>query len=281
MSDEWIKMRCNLADDPAVIAIASAVRTSEAEVVGLLHRLWSWADQHTPDGCAKGVNAAWVDRHVGKRGFAAAMAAVSPPWLEIVSTGIIFPHFETHNGTPAKRRAQDQKQKAWERRNGRREDVPPDKRRKKVRKMSSSDEDENKTLGGPEVEVEVELKDLKNIVGLAPDATPLASAEPKINGHNQASDDRRDLAEGVLEFLNLKAHRRFRPVPANVDPIVARFKEGFTPLECRQVVVKKIREWGHDEKMEEFIRPKTLFNRTNFANYAGELVPDNGAQDAA
>lgn len=151
-------MRCNVCDDPAVIAIACAVKISEAEVVGLLHRLWSWADQHTPDGFAANVGAAWVDRHVARKGFAAAM--VSSNWLEIDGSGITFPHFERHNGKPAKRRAQDAKQKEWERNNGQREDVPPDKRlyknRTNVGKMSSCEEDGLRTSAGLEVEVEVE-----------------------------------------------------------------------------------------------------------------------------
>lgn len=78
-------------------------------------------------------------------------------------------------------------------------------------------------------------------------------------------------AREVLDFLNLKTGRSYQPVPANLDLIVARLKEGATAIQCRQVIAKKAREWGGDEKMDEFLRPKTLFSRTNFAQYQGEL----------
>ncbi len=58
---------------------------------------------------------------------------------------------------------------------------------------------------------------------------------------------------------------------ANLEMIAARLKDGSTVAEMRQVVAKKCREWATDEKMESYLRPKTLFNRTNFANYQGEL----------
>ena len=104
MAGDWIKMRVNLTSDPAVIGIACALAISEHEVVGLLHWLWTWADQHTEDGNARGVNPAWVDRYSGKPGLAKAMTDVG--WLDSDDDGIHFPNFERHNGSPAKQRAQ-------------------------------------------------------------------------------------------------------------------------------------------------------------------------------
>ena len=77
--------------------------------------------------------------------------------------------------------------------------------------------------------------------------------------------------KAILSFLNEKTGRKYKPVPANLNLISARLKE-YTETELRQVVAKKCREWGKDDKMAEYLRPKTLFNATNFANYAGELV---------
>ncbi len=83
-------------------------------------------------------------------------------------------------------------------------------------------------------------------------------------------------ARDILQFLNAKAGRAFPALDANLDLIVARLKEGATAAQCRQVIAKKTREWGGDEKMAEYIRPKTLFSRTNFAQYVGELVVTDG-----
>lgn len=76
----------------------------------------------------------------------------------------------------------------------------------------------------------------------------------------------------VLNFLNEKTGRAYRPVKANLDFIVGRLKDGATETELRQVIAKKTREWKGDPKMDICLRPKTLFNATNFAQYQGELL---------
>ena len=76
----------------------------------------------------------------------------------------------------------------------------------------------------------------------------------------------------ILEFLNAKTGRAYKPVAANLEMIRNRLKEGYTVAELRQVVAKKCREWGTDEKMAIYLRPATLFNKTNLAQYSGELV---------
>jgi uncharacterized phage protein (TIGR02220 family) len=81
-----------------------------------------------------------------------------------------------------------------------------------------------------------------------------------------------DPAREILEFLNQKAHRRYRPTASNLRMIRARIKEGFTPEELRQVVAKKCREWRDNPKMNQYLRPATLFNATKFSNYSGELL---------
>src|SRR3972149_6486467 len=103
MAGDWIKMRVDLAEDPAVIAIAAATGLAEDHVVGKLHRLWSWADQQTTDGDAASVTDKWIDRHVSCTGFAQAMQAAS--WLIVSVGGIRFPKFDKHSGKTGKRRA--------------------------------------------------------------------------------------------------------------------------------------------------------------------------------
>jgi hypothetical protein len=85
------------------VSIAAALDMSEDEVVGKLHRLWSWADRHTTDGTAPGITAKWVDRYIVS-GFSAAMLAVG--WLRFTETGVEFPGFDKHNGDSAKRRGE-------------------------------------------------------------------------------------------------------------------------------------------------------------------------------
>ena len=107
MSGDWIAMRCNLATDPAVISIAAATKKSEDLVVGKLHRLWAWADQHALNGDANGVTLSWVNRHVGVRGFAEAMGDAG--WLVKHEEGISFPNFNRFNSNSGKARLQTAK----------------------------------------------------------------------------------------------------------------------------------------------------------------------------
>jgi len=103
MAGDWIKMRNDLAEDPAVIAIAAAVGIDEDHVVGKLHRLWAWADKQTRDGNALGVTYAWVDRYLSVEGFALAMQRSA--WLLLRDGILTFPNFDRHNSQSAKARA--------------------------------------------------------------------------------------------------------------------------------------------------------------------------------
>lgn len=86
-------------------------------------------------------------------------------------------------------------------------------------------------------------------------------------------------AVDVLDFLNQKACRTYRPVDANLKLIEARLKSGATLLDCKQVIARKVREWKGDLKMEKYLRPETLFNATKFEQYVGELVlPESEAR---
>ena len=80
-----------------------------------------------------------------------------------------------------------------------------------------------------------------------------------------------DPAREILEFLNKKTGRHYRPVVSNLRMIRSRIKEGYTADELRQVVAKKCREWRNDPVMNQYLRPATLFNATKFAQYSGEL----------
>lgn len=111
MANDWIKMRMNLADDPAVIGIAARLKLDRFAVVGRLHTLWSWADEHSADGFLPHITAEVIDAKVDKRGFAAVMAAPGVAWLIISADGVTFPKFDRHNGASAKKRALDMDRK--------------------------------------------------------------------------------------------------------------------------------------------------------------------------
>lgn len=150
MAADWIKMRTDLAGDPAVIRIRRATGLDADAVVGKLHRLWSWADAHTADGFASGLDAEWVDEFAGCDGFAAAMSSAG--WLEVNESGVRFANFERHNGQPAKVRAL--RKTRMERFRGARSatDAPLEKRREEKR------EEKNTEIPAAQVATDVSAK---------------------------------------------------------------------------------------------------------------------------
>ena len=113
MAGDWIKIRTNLATDPAVKAIARALKLDPFSVVGRLHAFWAWADQHTNDGEIPWMTFEDIDDVADKRGFAAQLAAIG--WLEQLENAVRLPHFERHNGDSAKRRAMEMEKKRRQR----------------------------------------------------------------------------------------------------------------------------------------------------------------------
>jgi uncharacterized phage protein (TIGR02220 family) len=104
---------------------------------------------------------------------------------------------------------------------------------------------------------------------LADAPSPSPSPESTSKALSGRPDVRQQAAE-ILDFLNAKTGRKYKPVKANLSMIEARLRD-FPADDIRAVIVTKCREWGNDEKMADYLRPKTLFAASNFANYEGQL----------
>jgi uncharacterized phage protein (TIGR02220 family) len=92
-----------------------------------------------------------------------------------------------------------------------------------------------------------------------------------VNGYKAKAVD-------VLGYLNKITGAHFQPRASSLAPIEARLKEGYSAERLKEIALLKAEQWGKDEKMAEFLRPKTLYNATNCANYDGIL--ENGVDDA-
>jgi hypothetical protein len=105
----WIKIRTNLATDPAVAAIGIITKMHPRQVVGCLVSVWCWADPLTADGAIPHATERLVDDIAGKRGFASAMIGVQ--WLAVSTDGIKFPNWDRHHSQSAKARAGESERK--------------------------------------------------------------------------------------------------------------------------------------------------------------------------
>ena len=70
----------------------------------------------------------------------------------------------------------------------------------------------------------------------------------------------------ILSFLNETAGKSFKPVESNLKFIRARLSE-HPPETLKQIIQVKSFEWKDDFKMNEYLRPETLFNPTKFQTY--------------
>jgi uncharacterized phage protein (TIGR02220 family) len=258
----WIKFDKDLVNDPRVLRAAEDLSQnytmsretgggngfsvgsdlSEKEtidvmrnaVIGALVTLWVYADTHITDGDVLRVGVPAIDQLVGIEGFC---AAVGPEWIEEINYGTFtrLPGYCEKNGLLSKEK----------RRTSNAERQRKYRERHNAKRNAVSNAVSNKHVTPLDQDLDQKTK---SIVRLKPDAVQ------------------------VLNFLNEKTGRNYEPVPANIELIVARLKEGATVDDCRAVVAKKCREWSADEKMSEYLRPATLFNRTKFAQYRGELT---------
>lgn len=114
MAADWIKMRVELQTHPKVVRILSATRSDKFRVIGGLHAVWSVFDAHSEDGFLHGYTPETLDHIIGWEGFSSAMVLVG--WLNFDGKETLCcPDFIEHNGSSAKRRAEDSKRKRGQR----------------------------------------------------------------------------------------------------------------------------------------------------------------------
>lgn len=90
----------------------------------------------------------------------------------------------------------------------------------------------------------------------------------------ESSSNHRAEALELLQFLNAKANRSFRPVDSTLRPIIARLGSGVSVQDCKGVIARQVRLWK-DTEMVKYLRPETLFNATKFESYLGQNRPES------
>lgn len=109
----------------------------------------------------------------------------------------------------------------------------------------------------------------KNVtVACNPSNQPNLSNQP--NQPIKALSSCLDLDAPIL-YLNEKTKSKFDPKnKATIRLVKARYNEGRTLDDFKNVIDKKCSEWLTNEKMLPYLRPSTLFNATNFENYINQ-----------
>jgi len=114
MAGDWIKMRIDLMEDPAVMQMADELGIREEAIVGYCHALWSWVSRQCHADTVTGVTLASLGRRINLPGFPELMCDVG--WLEYDESGdrpvIRIPNWDRHLSQSAKKRANDANRQA-------------------------------------------------------------------------------------------------------------------------------------------------------------------------
>lgn len=117
----------------------------------------------------------------------------------------------------------------------------------------------------------------KEIVEQSP--TPCPSGQVPINGigHVEPAAKANGVPRGkeltevcaeVLGLLNQRAGRDFKPTTEEYRRLIkARLAQGYTKDDLALVVIGQAAKWAGDEKMAEYLRPDTLFAKSNCRKY--------------
>lgn len=266
MAGDWIAFECATLEKPEVYKIARMLKVSRGDALLLLLTFWVWVDRNSSNGKCDALVTHDVDNMMHCVGFGAAMSAVG--WLNFddKKERITIPGFDTHHGKSAKKRLLASRRSATHRQ----------RKRNATGVTNASTTEENRRVLKPMVASQPVRQ-----AGPVGPVGPVGPERPSISGNDSKAKRGQELtadAKNILDFLNAKAGRNFPPTTTNVGIIVARFNEGFTATQIRQVVALKVRQWKGDEKMDEYLRPLTLFGRQKFSSYVGSLVdlPDDG-----
>lgn len=88
---------------------------------------------------------------------------------------------------------------------------------------------------------------------------------------NRLEEDK-NIYVSIVEYLNKKAETKYRASSKKTRTCIhARIAEGFTIDDFKTVIDKKCADWIGDAKMEQYLRPETLFG-TKFESYLNAKV---------
>ena len=89
--------------------------------------------------------------------------------------------------------------------------------------------------------------------------------------------EKEDIYLSVIRYLNEKAGTHYKATTTKTRRTInARINEGFTLDDFKTVIDKKCEEWLGNERMEQYIRPETLFG-TKFESYLNAKIRKGGA----
>lgn len=99
-----------------------------------------------------------------------------------------------------------------------------------------------------------------------------------ITSNYNTTTNKQDAIE-ILNYLNDKANKSFKPLESNLKQLRGRLGE-YSKDEIKAMIDFKVGEWINDKTMSKYLRPETLFNATKCASYIEESkTKESGVND--
>lgn len=92
----------------------------------------------------------------------------------------------------------------------------------------------------------------------------------ELNKTKNVKNEKNEKNKYIVDYLNEKTGKDFKFTTKKTQSLInARLKEGFTEDDFKRVIDNKCSEWLKDEKMNQYLRPDTLFG-TKFESYLNQ-----------
>ena len=105
------------------------------------------------------------------------------------------------------------------------------------------------------------------LVQKSSDSPTIQSSDVAVSEEDKEKDIDKEIYINIVDYLNQKAGTKYKPSSKKTQTCIhARLAEGFNLDDFKTVIDNKCADWLGDPKMEQYLRPETLFG-TKFEGY--------------
>ena len=149
--------------------------------------------------------------------------------------------------------------------------IPNWEKHQNVEKLETIKEQTRKRVAEYRKRQEEKLLELKNV-------TQNVTLRNALEEDKEEDKNKNNIIKDIVEYLNLKTNSSYRYSSDKTRRTInARLNEGFTLDDFKKVIDIKTTQWLGDQKMEQYLRPETLFG-TKFESYLNTKLPNQKEQ---
>ena len=149
--------------------------------------------------------------------------------------------------------------------------IPNWEKHQNIEKLETIKEQTRKRVAEYRKRQEEKLLELKNV-------TQNVTLRNALEEDKEEDKNKNNIIKDIVEYLNLKTNSSYRYSSDKTRRTInARLNEGFTLDDFKKVIDIKTKQWLGDQKMEQYLRPETLFG-TKFESYLNTKLPNQKEQ---